>query len=775
MKKTLYISIVILINIISFDTLNAQWVKILDEDQESRILLDIFFLKDNPDYGWICGRDSRLLRTTDRGETWEEYKIDRYKNGYNGFFESVFFLNPDVGYVSGISGVYKSTDGGKTWRIVLDENLWGCYFVDEDYGIVVGKGCENEQQHFYRTTDGGDTWEVKKYYVYGTALTDVYLESREGFGLAVSSGNLWVTTDGGKNWDIRNSTGDEDWQEELSFRGNTFIIPYSDGCDGNDTPSGGGVRYSLDGGFTFRQTNLNAPMFGTFVMSDSVGWVCGLNSTMKKTTDAGSTWTQYDCGLRVEDDMDDIYFIDDTTGFVVGMGIYKYQGARSYTSKINVLDSSNCDGDPILLEAEGDYNYYEWNGEVSGKYLEVEESGTYILKAYNMACDTIIADTVDIKVTNSLNIDVSYTDDYICEGDTAIVWFDDANVKYYNWSDGFVGTERIITSDTSFYLDIRDKNNCDHSQTFEFLFEPLSKVSFEEYAKVICANEPAMLKANIENKNSYTWYKDGLPLDTDDLHIEVENGSNYYIICENRLGCSSSSDTVDVSFETVDDQIIFSALEGKENVNLGEMNIASPLSFYITVKNNSDNDFLLEHANMELNSCFSIPKSQFPVLIPADSLLDLEVRFFCADYGELKDKLLIRDRCTYDSIEVQIFRLHDVFDVMTQCDIPVSITTLKMKNPRLTQALVTKESGKVVADINYISDKEENPEINIYNAIGNKVATMKASQSIVGSNGDLSIYRISAEMIEDDLQAGFYFISVDVGGAMANMKFVVAK
>lgn len=58
------------------------------------VFLDVFFLKSNPDYGWVSGFNSLVLRTTDGGKTWN-YSMTSKNNFYQ--LESVFFLNENVG------------------------------------------------------------------------------------------------------------------------------------------------------------------------------------------------------------------------------------------------------------------------------------------------------------------------------------------------------------------------------------------------------------------------------------------------------------------------------------------------------------------------------------------------------------------------------------------------------------------------------------------------------------------------------------------------------
>ncbi|MFN3781675.1 MAG: WD40/YVTN/BNR-like repeat-containing protein, partial [Candidatus Kapaibacteriota bacterium] len=71
--------------------------------------LDVFFHPSNPNYGWICGFNGMIIRTTDGGNTWRGTTINAYH------LESVHFPTLQVGYVSGVEGIFKSTDGGATW------------------------------------------------------------------------------------------------------------------------------------------------------------------------------------------------------------------------------------------------------------------------------------------------------------------------------------------------------------------------------------------------------------------------------------------------------------------------------------------------------------------------------------------------------------------------------------------------------------------------------------------------------------------------------------
>lgn len=102
-------------------------------------------------------------RTTNHGETWTAHPHDNILGAWE-----LFFLDSLRGWIMGLSfddrtGYYydhfaRTTDGGKTWRLVSDSTVgyhFGLHsfaFLDERNGVAVGPG------KLIRTTDGGETW-----------------------------------------------------------------------------------------------------------------------------------------------------------------------------------------------------------------------------------------------------------------------------------------------------------------------------------------------------------------------------------------------------------------------------------------------------------------------------------------------------------------------------------------------------------------------------------------------------------------------------------------
>ena len=79
----------------------------------------------------------------------------------------MFFVNNTTGYLGG-HGIYKTTDGGATWKVSYPgtdsrNSIIDIYFLDADRGYATYAreedcGCRHEGG-LLRTIDGGDTWE----------------------------------------------------------------------------------------------------------------------------------------------------------------------------------------------------------------------------------------------------------------------------------------------------------------------------------------------------------------------------------------------------------------------------------------------------------------------------------------------------------------------------------------------------------------------------------------------------------------------------------------
>jgi len=176
---------------------------------------------------WSTNKNRGMYRTIDGGKTWEHVLYVNERTGANDVVISP--SNPNVIYASmwecypdnsgKDSGVYRSTDGGKTWnrlkgglpdgpktgRIGLAVSWTN---PDKAYALVDNLN-ENPSSEIYQTLDGGKTWnrthdegDLRILASIGWYFTDCYVNPQnddEIFGLGVRVAH---STDGGKTFEL---------------------------------------------------------------------------------------------------------------------------------------------------------------------------------------------------------------------------------------------------------------------------------------------------------------------------------------------------------------------------------------------------------------------------------------------------------------------------------------------------------------------------------------------------------------------------------------------
>jgi len=153
---------------------------------------------------WAATASGGLLKTTNNGVTFE-HQFD-HENTVSIGDIAVAQSNPNIVWVgtgennprnsvSWGDGVYKSTDGGKTWthmglkdsfqigRIVIHRQDPNTVYV----GALGRLWGENEQRGLYKTTDGGETWKRILYVDELTGVIDVAMHPQDPQTLLVAT------------------------------------------------------------------------------------------------------------------------------------------------------------------------------------------------------------------------------------------------------------------------------------------------------------------------------------------------------------------------------------------------------------------------------------------------------------------------------------------------------------------------------------------------------------------------------------------------------------
>ena len=223
-------------------------------------------------------------------------------------------------------GVYRSLDGGTTWRrmglvetqtigrIVIDPRDANTVFVAA-VGHLFGP---NEERGLYRTRNGGESWEMVLGVDANTGVTDVaitpdgrtllaatYLRRRRAWGFVGGgpTGGLWRSVDGGDHWQRLTSglpAGDVG-RIGLDVARSDPNIVYA-----VIESAEGGVFRSVDRGATWtRQSSLDGrPSYFSQIRVDPRNpervWL--LATSLYRSTDGGKTFTSDSVAVRVHPD-----------------------------------------------------------------------------------------------------------------------------------------------------------------------------------------------------------------------------------------------------------------------------------------------------------------------------------------------------------------------------------------------------------------------------------------------------------------------------------------
>jgi len=274
-----------------------------------------------------------VWKTTDGGRHWENIS-DGFFGGSTGSIE-VAQSDPNVIYVGGgektvrgnVSsgyGVWKSEDAGKTWtasglpksrhipRLVIDPN---------DYNVVYAAVLGNiykptDDRGVYKTTDGGKTWKRVLFANQDAGAVDLIIDPNNPRVLYASTWNvrrtpyslssggdgsaLWKSTDRGETW-TEISTNKGFPTDTLGIIGVTVSPVNSDRVWAIvENQEKGGVYRSEDGGKTWKQINSERKLrqrawYYSRIYADSKDEdvVYVLNVRYHKSTDGGKTFSTF--------------------------------------------------------------------------------------------------------------------------------------------------------------------------------------------------------------------------------------------------------------------------------------------------------------------------------------------------------------------------------------------------------------------------------------------------------------------------------------------------
>jgi photosystem II stability/assembly factor-like uncharacterized protein len=274
-----------------------------------------------PRTAWASGSLGTVLRTTDRGATWDEVGPP----GTDALqFRDIAAFDADHAVILGIGDtpdafrVYVTADGGLHWTLGFqntDPNaFYDCMtFVDRKRGFAVSDPPDGKKFRIIRTDDGGYSWRVLDSSRMPDALPGEFAFAASGQCLTSARGGrtIWLATGGAAQARVFRSTNlGESWTVSATPvrsgpSGGIFALAFRDErhgiAVGGDflTPDDSPDNFALtnDGGRTWTLVP-DAPA----EYRSGAAWVNGHTvvavgpTGSDVSTDAGHTWTRFDDG-----------------------------------------------------------------------------------------------------------------------------------------------------------------------------------------------------------------------------------------------------------------------------------------------------------------------------------------------------------------------------------------------------------------------------------------------------------------------------------------------
>lgn len=326
--------------------------------------------------------------------------------------------------------VLQTTFYAQDWKLIKGtENATNFYFIDESTGWFV-----KDNYSLYKTSDGGKSWKMQVtessaldydegikdvfQYAYGNQITALYFfNDKNGIiGLTGFWGNVCITEDGGNKWNdpftykekIDSAKGEAEYVSPFSF----YFFNEKEGfaCGRAEGDYAAGFYKTSDGGNSFWKVNVdiyndfskynylddelnsyipyNPDLNKICFVNSKIGWAIG-NHMYLFTKDGGTAWVRDT--TRTYNNLIDICFINDSTGWIVAEGgiLMTRDGGINYKM---IYEDENFDmiNSVIFLDEK---NGFAGTGidstedeEGTGKLLKTTDSGnswTTVLTAKN--------------------------------------------------------------------------------------------------------------------------------------------------------------------------------------------------------------------------------------------------------------------------------------------------------------------------------------------------------------------------------------------------------
>jgi photosystem II stability/assembly factor-like uncharacterized protein/Leucine-rich repeat (LRR) protein len=304
--------------------------------------LDAVFFYD-ANNGWAVGANGTVVRTTNGGTTWSLQNTPTTQ-----FLSAVHFPTSTRGVAVGGDGVtstvLRTTNGGTSWSnisVPFSGRLTAVHFPNQNVGYITGFN-----RRILKTTNGGQSWSTLPTPTGATGpFFAIHFVSATTGWVTGDNGIIWKTTNGGNTWSLQHPSINQD-MNDLEFVNENY---------GWATGGNGGtwVLITRDGGTTWTESSFSSISPGSSLIGIDTGFVVRGNffqgSILEYTSDGGTNWEElsdlyYDESFFEEEWINDIFFLDEKNGWLVGSGGRVIRRTTATPSCPNVANSVPANG-----------------------------------------------------------------------------------------------------------------------------------------------------------------------------------------------------------------------------------------------------------------------------------------------------------------------------------------------------------------------------------------------------------------------------------------------
>jgi photosystem II stability/assembly factor-like uncharacterized protein len=387
---------------------------------------------------WAGVEPSSLARSKDGGQTWEWMRNDLTDTP---FIPVIDPSNPKAIWIPSTNLHVRSSDGGAKWtefRVTGgDVRVFAIHPKDSK---TIWAGGTNGRSGLWRSTDGGATWKqlgkglpesnsVEKLVVDPSQPDTLYMAGRRGG---------FTSTDGGESWTpFGGPTADAEIESLTATAGTVFV------------GSNKGFFRSKDGAQSWTKIGSGLPRYivdalAVHPTNPDVMWVGASGAGIYKTTDGGKSWTESNRGFAAS-------WIDNVWGDAKGMmfaqlsrGLFRADGNGGWVEIVQPFSDDHATVSTIVFDANRPVIHAGW----SWSYYRSTDGGAHwsdVAKPFQEPRPSFSS-----VVPDSKNPKVLYSADQSTSGDEPAVFKSvDGGVKWKPANRGVTGSIVSLRADAA--------------------------------------------------------------------------------------------------------------------------------------------------------------------------------------------------------------------------------------------------------------------------------------------------------------------------------------